>query len=117
VQDGNQGVFVISDQYGLSSSIAFYSPDQMMTHLWTTRKVHGENYRFWDNYPSMKGMDAIFVTKNKNNANNIICWLRKHFEKIEKPEHFPILLDGKEVRAFYLIRCFNFNGIAPDFQK
>ena len=117
VQNSGKGVFVISDQYGLSSSIAFYAPDQMETHLWVTRKIHGENYRFWDDYPSMKEMDAIFVTKSKNNADNVRNWLRKYFEKVEKPECFPVVHDGNVVRKFYLIRCFVFNGVAPDFQK
>lgn len=116
-QDDKHGVFVISDQYGLSSSIAFYSPDQMETHLWVTRKVHGENYRFWDDYPSMKGKDSIFVTKSKNNANNILPWLQRYFKKTEKPECFPIINNGREIRHFYLVRCYSFNGVAPDFQK
>ena len=51
------------------------------------------------------------------NADNVISWLRKYFRSTEKPECLPIILDGREVRRFYLVRCFQFNGIAPDFQK
>jgi hypothetical protein len=116
-QSSKQGVFIISDQYGLSSSIAFYTPDQMETHLWTWRKVHGENYRFWDDYPSKKQQDAIFVTKSEKNSQNFIPWLQDHFEETGKPEPLPILHQGKIIRYFYIVRCFKFKGIAPDFQK
>jgi 4-amino-4-deoxy-L-arabinose transferase-like glycosyltransferase len=114
-QKEQRGVFVICDQYGLASSIAFYTPDQMDTHLWVSRKVHGENYRFWDNYSTMKHMDAIFVTKKKNNLLTAVPFLRMYFVWVGKPECFPITVDGKEVRSFYLIQCHDFSGIAPTF--
>ncbi|MDD4870533.1 MAG: glycosyltransferase family 39 protein [Kiritimatiellae bacterium] len=114
-QKKQRGVFVICNQYGLASSVAFYTPDQMDTHLWVSRKVHGENYRFWDNYSSMKHMDAIFLAKVRGNVSAVIPHLRMYFVSVGEPEYYPVILEGKEVRSFYMVRCHDFNGIAPAF--
>lgn len=114
-QDQTNGVFVICDQYGLASSVAFYSPDKMETHLWVARKVHGENYRFWDTFPTMKHQDALFVTKDKDNAKAAVAHLKMYFVEVDKPEVFPVFLDGRNVRSFYFVRCRNYNGIIPEF--
>lgn len=110
-----QGVFIICDQYGLAASVAFYMPDRPITHLWSPRRTHGENYRFWDDFTALKGMDAVFVTKRFLKTNDAVRELDEHFSAVAEPERLPIMVDGEEVRAFFLIRCHDFDGVAPKF--
>lgn len=112
-----KGVFVICPSYSLASTVAFYTPDQIRTHLWSRIKTHGENYRFWDDFRSLKDMDAVFVAKKEKYTKNAIPKLKEHFLSVEASERLPVLLDGKEIRSFFLIRCYKFNGIEPDFTK
>ena len=110
-------VFVFTGQYGLSAGVSFYTPDQIRTHLWSPRRVHGENYRFWDNFALLKGKHGIYVTKDEDQATAIIPELRTHFAVVGRPEPLPIFADGKEVRSFFLVRCYDFDGIEPQFDK
>jgi len=111
------GVFVICRAYGMASSIAFYSPSRLATHLWTSPKVHGESYRLWDDYPALRGQDAVYVVQRERNARHAMGKLSEHFEEVFEPERFPIVVLGREVRCFFLLRCRRFNGVAPDFSR
>ena len=112
--DGSpRGAFLITGQYGLSSAVSFYTPGQPYAHLWSRRRTHGENYRFWDRYEELKDQDALLVAKKEDHARNALAKLRQHFESVDEPERLPVLVDGREVRAFFLVRCRRFNGVAP----
>jgi len=110
---GERGVFVIGSEYGLTALVAFYTPSQLPTHLWSPRKTHGENYRFWDRFDKFKGMDAVYVTKRESSAREAVAKLREHFREVMAPEEVPITVQGRQLRSFYLIRCFGFDGRAP----
>jgi hypothetical protein len=112
---GMGGVFVLTGQYGLSSNVAFYTPEQIRTHLWRSKKTCGENYRFWDDFRSFKGMDSIYVAKEQRRAEQAMASLRQHFRKVQEPERLPIIVDGQEVRAFFLVRSYEYNGEIPEF--
>jgi len=112
-----KGVFVVCGDYGLAAATAFYTPSQMETHLWSTRRTHGENYRFWDDFPSLRGQDGLYVSKKQDNAIAARATLAAHFRRVGDVERFPVLVGGREVRAFFLIRCREFDGRAPDFGK
>jgi hypothetical protein len=114
---GERGVFVISDQYGMASNVAFYTPEQLRTHLWSRRRTHGENYRFWNDFEVLAGQDALFVVKDKKRADKALAKLAEHFEEVDEPEPFPIMVDGEEVRRFFLVRCRFFNGVEPTFAE
>lgn len=109
------GVFVICSQYGVASNIAFYTPGQITTHLWSRRRIHGENYRFWDDFSELKGKDALFVVKRQKNIDFALPILKRHFAVIGEPESVPIFVDGSEVRSFIALRCYQFDGITPEF--
>ena len=113
--EGSTGVFVLCNQYGLAAQVAFYTPDQMTTHLWAPPRVHGENYRFWDDFAALEGLDAIFVSKSKERAVAARPKLREHFEGLGEVETLPILVSGHEVRRFYVRRCYRFDGRSPVF--
>jgi len=108
-------VFVMTRQYGVSAAVAFYTPDQLDVHLWSRRRIHGENYRYWDDYPALKGMNALFVAKREKDITGSFNSLRTRFKKLDKPERVPIMKDGVEVRDFWMLRCYEFDGNKPDF--
>jgi hypothetical protein len=112
-----RGVFVIAHEYGLSANVAFYTPDRLHTLLWSPRKTHGENYRFWDDFPALRGQDAIFVANRESRLDKSLDKLREHFERLEPPERLPVVVQGQEVRSFYLVRCRGFDGRAPEFPR
>jgi len=114
---GDRGVFVICEKYGLASNVAFYTPGQIKTHLWSKKRTHGENYRFWDDFTSLKGMDAVYVAKRESTAVRSLPELRRHFKKLDRPERVPIVVDGEELRSFFIIRCYDFDGIEPNFGR
>jgi dolichol-phosphate mannosyltransferase len=113
--DGSTGVFVMADQYGLAAQLAFYMPGQPATHLWSRPRTHGENYRYWDDFAAMKGQDAIFVSKSWDRMVWTRIMLGQYFKGMGKVEALPIVVDGREVRAFYLVRCYRFDGREPVF--
>ena len=94
----------------MASNVAFYMPGQPPTHLWAPRRTHGENYRFWDDFESMRGMDAVYVGKREKRIKEARQRLKRHFSRVDQPEELPINVDGKVVRSFFLVRCYNFDG-------
>jgi len=110
-----RGVFLLGGEYGLTALTAFYTPEQLPAHLWAKRSAHGENYRFWDDFGALRGMDAVYVAKREAKAREALLTLREHFRAVEEPERIPVTVDGEEVRAFFLVRCREFDGRAPDF--
>jgi dolichol-phosphate mannosyltransferase len=109
-----QAPFVISNQYGLASSIAFYDPEHGYPHIWSEPLNHGQSYHHWADFPSLRGQDALFVAKR-----HIEAWLpslRQHFRRVDPPEELSISVDGEEVRSFLLVRCHEFDGRAPQFE-
>ncbi len=112
-----QGVFIMANQYGLCSNIAFYVPDQPRTHLWRRTQSAGENYRLWDNFGDLAGQDGILVSKSKPRLRAEKDRLNLHFEQVGDVEIIPIIRNGRHIRDFYAVRAFRFNGIGPEFSE
>jgi 4-amino-4-deoxy-L-arabinose transferase-like glycosyltransferase len=108
---GSKGVFAICNQYGTASSIVFYSPSHADVHLWSSPKKHGEDYRYWDDFPALRGQDAVFIAKRR--IENVLPSLREHFARVAEPEELPIEVGGAVIRSFILVRCYDFDGRAP----
>jgi hypothetical protein len=103
--------FLVASQYGVAASVAFYAPDHPAVHLWSQRRHHGDNYRFWDDYAALAGQDAVFVVKRS--PQDHLPSLRARFARVEEPVELPIFVDGVPVRRFWLVRCHGFDGRAP----
>ncbi|MBN1674343.1 MAG: glycosyltransferase family 39 protein [Kiritimatiellae bacterium] len=110
----DSGVFVICPQYGLAAAVAFYTPAQLTTHLWARHRRHGENYRFWDDFPACKGQDAVFVAKG--GIDKHLPKLQEHFRTVAEPATFPIEVNGTVVRQFHIVRCYGYDGVPPRFE-
>ncbi len=112
-----RGVFVIAHGYSLASNVAFYTPGQIETHLWSPVRACGESYRRWDRFEEMKGMAAVFVADPKIRMEHALPVLREHFASVGEVETLPIVVSGHEVRQFHLVRCLAFDGRTPEFNR
>ncbi len=110
-----RGTFLLAAQYGVAAQVAFYTPGQPAVQLWEPPRRHGQSYRAWEHWEPLRGRDALFVTKHERLLARSLSELREHFARVHDPERFPILRDGRELRAFFLVRCENFDGVAPSF--
>ncbi|MEI7435432.1 MAG: glycosyltransferase family 39 protein [bacterium] len=108
-------VFLISDSYATASAVSFYTPDHPYVHLWAPRSVHGENYRFWDNFAPLKGQNALFISRK--DAGRSLGMLKRHFARLDAPERLSIVREGRVVRTFDFVRAYGFDGQAPDFSQ
>jgi hypothetical protein len=113
---GGPGVFLMGPQYGVAALAAFYTPGQPPTHLWGPPAMHGQNYKYWDDYPALAGQDALFFTKKEKLLWDHLWRLRSYFREVGNPEELSIKRAGTELRAFYFVRCRGFNGVAPTFE-
>lgn len=114
-RDKPRGVFVMTGQYGTSAGLSFYMPGQPKAHLWSPKRTHGENYRFWDDFPSLKLQDAVYVSKREKKIISARVELQKHFTYVGEPEKLSIKVDGQDVNSFYLVKCFVYDGVTPAF--
>lgn len=114
-QSPARGVFLLAAQYGVAAQVAFTTPGQPPVLLWEPPRRHGQSYRTWDRFEPLRGQDALFVTKHERLLARSLAELCEHFARVHEPERFIVVRDGKELRAFFLVRCEGFDGAAPSF--
>lgn len=107
-----RGVFLLSNQYGTAAALAFYAPTQPRVHLWSPPRNHGCSYAAWDEWETLRGQNAVYIVKRAL-AEFELPVLRAHFAAVSEVERVPILRDGEERNAFFLVRCFGFDGREP----
>ncbi|HKX45691.1 MAG TPA: hypothetical protein VJP77_03245, partial [Planctomycetota bacterium] len=109
----DRGVFLLGSSYGVAATLAFYLPTGEEVHLWSPRRKHGENYRFWERFDELGGQDAIYVAKRLQQVEEALPELREHFAEVAPAEELTIVRDGRAVRSFLLVRCRRFDGARP----
>ena len=107
---GSSRVALLTDQYGLASAASFYSPGRPHVLLWAPRHKHGESYRIWDDFPKILGSDACFFSKRLSRLEDALPSLREHFARVGDVEELHVEHAGRRVRAFYLLRCYGYDG-------
>ena len=110
-----RGAFVLAAQYGVAAQVAFYTPGQPAVLLWEPPRRHGQACRAWDRFEPLRGQDAVFVTKHERLLARSTAELREHCARVSAPERLAIVRTGRELRAFFLVRCEDFDGVAPSF--
>jgi dolichol-phosphate mannosyltransferase len=110
-QPARRGVFVITNQFGTSSLLTFYSGQRVDALLWSIVKDHGESLRAWQHLPALRGQDAVFVVKR--NVDGELPVLRARFAAVDAPEEFVVHHDGRPIRSFWIVRCRAYDGIEP----
>lgn len=101
--------FILCRGYALASYVAFYTDSQYETYSIGQSTPHGHSYRYWSDFDSLIGKDAIFV-KGGENEDGYIEKLSPAFDEIRKEPVFEITRDGEVIKKFSIWRCYNFKG-------
>jgi len=97
--------FLISDSYGRSSAVAFYSGKKV--HLLTYGQTMGREYLKWENFHRQKGQNAIYFDRGSlDRRQDIKQLLEKSFVSVEPMEPVRIEDDhGNFITTYFLVKC------------
>jgi hypothetical protein len=107
---------IIGESYGVASIMAMYSGRNVSSHVLNLYGIHGLNYYFWDKFKNTKGISGVYVTATNKEKSPTLTKreadsLARSFKRYEILEPLKILIDGKHVRTFLFVKCFDL--IAP----
>ncbi|MBI5237846.1 MAG: glycosyltransferase family 39 protein [Deltaproteobacteria bacterium] len=104
--------FIATPTYTMSGLVAFYTPGRPVVRWMGLgyEGVNGLNYRYWDDFPSLKGQNAVFAASVLSDGRKEM--LKRAFERVEETE-LPVYHDGVLMRKFLIFRCYNFSGVNP----
>jgi len=105
--------FIVTQDHGFSSVITFYSG--VPAH-WFSYNLHGREFLNWEDYPSLKGRDALFVDWWNPEKREGRRWLLEQaFEQVGHPKPLLIKWHGRPARTFEIWECKGFRGKPPDY--
>jgi len=105
----DKDTFILCRGYALASYMAFYTDNQYETYSIGQHTPHGHSYRYWSDFDSLIGKDAIFVKEGEKEG-GYIKKLRFAFNEIKKEPVFKVTRDGEVIKEFSIWRCYNFKG-------
>ena len=106
------GRLLFTRDHGYTSAITFYSGT---TCHWFSQNLHGREFLHWEDYPGMRGQDALFVDEHKPEAAAYVrWWLEQAFEEVGEPEPQLFTWNGRPARTFAFWPCRRFKGVPPD---
>ncbi|MFB0526478.1 MAG: glycosyltransferase family 39 protein, partial [bacterium] len=94
-----EDTFILCRGYALASYVAFYTDGQYETYSIGQSSPHGHSYRYWSDFDTLIGKDAIFV-KGGEKEGSYIEKLRPAFDEIRKEPVFEITRDGEVIKEF-----------------
>ena len=104
-----EDTFILCRGYALASYVAFYTDGQCETYSIGQTTPHGHSYRYWSDFDSLIGKDAIFVKEGEKEG-GYTEKLTLAFDEIRKEPVFEIRRDGEVIKKFSIWRCYNFRG-------
>ncbi|MGH7443064.1 MAG: ArnT family glycosyltransferase, partial [bacterium] len=102
---GGAGVFTATLSYQNAAELAFYQPGQERCALLSDGPPQNE-YRFWDDYSSDLGRNAIAVAGQASDAKT----LARHFQRLSALPDEVLVRNHIEVRRTHLWRAYGFKG-------
>jgi len=94
--------------YNITSELTFYMQD-FRDVISLSRKLLGKNalgFEFWDSRIPLPGSNALAVDADFPPD---LSLLHQHFRRVdEQVTVLPIVRQGKIVRRFYLVRCYDY---------
>ncbi|MBC7231504.1 MAG: hypothetical protein H5T74_14080 [Actinobacteria bacterium] len=120
---GSGKPYLASPYYFAPAEIAYYAKDALagytvafLVYEHSVLGSGGSKYAPWIPVDSVVGEDLVFVDCETNPDNfdtPIAYWERKlpaYFEHVDPPETFSYTKRGKDVRDFYIFKCYGFKG-------
>lgn len=105
-------VFVFSDNYGITSELAFYVPGQPITYCAWTEARRMNQYDLWPGPGKGKiGWDAVMIRAREEKS--IPRDLKKMFTTVSQPVSYHSSFRGGPGRRFNIIVCKGFTGFWP----
>lgn len=102
--------FIMTHSYRLASQIRFYSNSALITR--TTGHPGSHQYLIWNRRYDLCGRDALFVGKRARERYR--SELEGIFEQVGPFEPVVIRRGSRDVRTFYIVRCYGFLGTRPE---
>lgn len=99
-------VFIMSNNYQISSLIAFYTKKPYNVYCVNTGRRMNQ-YDLWPDFYNFIGRDAIYV---KEKDVEIDKEVKKSFDRCKK-ELLRIKRNKKIIKSFSIFRCYNFKGM------
>jgi len=109
-----ENTFILCRGYALASYMAFYTDKQYETYSIGQSTTHGHSYRYWSDFDSLIGNDAIFVKEGEKD-NGYFQKLSLAFNEVNKEPIFEIMRDGRVIKRFSIWRCYNFRGFEESY--
>ncbi|MDD3313756.1 glycosyl transferase, partial [Pseudodesulfovibrio sp.] len=106
-------VFVFSDEYDITSELAFYTPGQPLTYCAWVFDRRMNQYDLWPGPDKDKiGWDAVLVRERwfEGDTHPLIA---KMFAAVGPPRHIHSTAEGRDYRKFTLRACKDYNGFWP----
>lgn len=104
-------IFVFSEDYDMTSALAFYVPGQPRTYCaWIDRRMN--QYDIWPGPQEKIGWDAVYVRKKFRDQPDE--GVDKMFKRISAPIHVQTVFRGKPARKFTIFLCYDYTGYWPD---
>jgi 4-amino-4-deoxy-L-arabinose transferase-like glycosyltransferase len=105
-------VFVFSDNYGITSELAFYVPGQPITYCSWTEMRRMNQYDLWpDPGQERVGWDAVMIRARDEEGTPTA--LASMFESVSEPMDYQTTFKDGPGRRFTVILCKGFTGTWP----
>ena len=105
-------VFIFSDNYGITSELAFYVPGQPVTFCSWTENRRMNQYDLWPGPGAERtGWDAVMV--RARDENTVPADLKAMFASVSDPMPCQTTFQGGPGRRFNIILCKGFTGFWP----
>ncbi|MGV8123346.1 MAG: glycosyltransferase family 39 protein [Candidatus Xenobiia bacterium LiM19] len=106
---GKEKIFILTDNYSLSSALSYYS--RQYIHIYSPFNLQGREYQKWEDYPSLKGMSALYVDRFPvEQRENMLRLFSQNFESINFLKPLVMKKNGRIIQTFYPVYLTGFKG-------
>jgi undecaprenyl-diphosphatase len=102
--------FIFSDNYQVSSELAFYAEGQPVTYCANIGNRRMTQYDLWPGFNNLIHYDAVFVTIKDV---GLLFKVQNSFERCER-RLLDINEDGRSLRTYIILACYDFKGMKEE---
>lgn len=105
--DNKNRIFIMGKSHQISSELSFYTGGKIP--VFPERLINKgsrlSQYDFWYDVNKFIHWNSIYVTDKEDNIKSEI---EPYFSKIERIKPFSIIRNDKEIKVFYLYKCYDY---------